>query len=52
MCGNVIVENLLEKSGNVLIYPERVSDYPEFSCCRNNFRMKQIMVGGEIDGEV
>jgi hypothetical protein len=52
MCGDVIVANLLEKSGNLLTYPEKVVDDSEFSCCRSNFRMKQIMLGGEIDGEV
>ena len=52
MCGDVIIANLLEKSGNILVYPERSVDNIEFSCCRNNFKMKQITVGGEIDGEV
>ena len=52
MCGDTIIANLLKKSGNTLAYPERVVDGAEFSCCRNNFRMRQIDVGGEIDGEV
>ena len=50
MCGNIIIENLLEKSGNVLSYPEKVADNADFTCCRNSFRMKQITVGGDIDG--
>lgn len=52
MCGEVIISNLLTKSGGILAYPERVRDEAEFSCCRNKFRMKQINVGGGSDGEI
>lgn len=53
MCGDVIVENLLEKSGGILSYPAKVSDGYEFSCCRDSFKMQQMLyIGGETDGEV
>lgn len=52
MCGDVIIDNLLSKSGGVIEYPESVSADEEFSCCRKKFRMKKINVGGENYGEV
>lgn len=52
MCGDVIIDNLLSKSGGIIEYPEAVSTDEEFSCCRKKFRMKQIDVGGENYGEV
>lgn len=52
MCGDVIIENLLQKSGGVLTYPEKASENGEFVCCRHSFRMKQINIGGENYGEV
>lgn len=52
MCGDVIVDNLLSKSGGIIEYPEAVCADEEFSCCRKKFRMKQISVGGEHYGEV
>lgn len=52
MCGDVIIDNLLSKSGGIIEYPEAVSTNEEFSCCRKKFRMKQINVGGESHGEV
>ena len=52
MCGDVVIDNLLKKSGGVIEYPERVSINEEFVCCRKKFSMKRINVGGEIDGEI
>lgn len=52
MCGDVIIDNLLSKSGGIIEYPEMVTTDEEFSCCRKKFRMKQINVGGESHGEV
>lgn len=52
MCGDVIIDNLLHKSGYEIEYPEVVDDNEEFSCCRKKFRMKRVYVGGERDGEI
>ncbi len=52
MCGDVIIDNLLEKSNYVINYPEKVDNEEEFGCCRNRFRMKSLYVGGECDGEI
>lgn len=52
MCGDVIIDNLLHKSGYEIEYPEVVDDNEEFSCCRKKFRMRRVYVGGERDGEI
>ena len=52
MCGDVIIDNLLSKSGGVIEYPEATNTDEDFSCCRKKFRMRKISVGGETDGEV
>ena len=52
MCGDVVISNLLEKSGNIIEYPEAVTENEEFSCCRKKFRMKKMHVGGESSGEI
>ena len=52
MCGDVIISNLLEKSGYIIHYPEKVNDSEDFSCCRHRFSMKELYVGGENNGEV
>lgn len=52
MCGDVIIDNLLEKSNYVINYPEKVDNEEEFGCCRNRFRMKSLYVGGGCDGEI
>lgn len=52
MCGDVIINNLLKKSDNMLIYPERVDDDEDFSCCRKKFKMRKICIGGEDDGKI
>ena len=52
MCGDVIIDNLLHKSGYEIEYSEVVDDNEEFSCCRKKFRMKRVCVGGECDGEI
>lgn len=52
MCGDVIIDNLLSKSGGIIEYPELVDCDEEFSCCRKRFRMKKISIGGEYCGEV
>ena len=52
MCGDVIIDNLLEKSGYMIQYPEKVNDFEEFYCCRNRFKMKSLYVGGENNGEI
>lgn len=52
MCGDVIIENLLEKSGGLLSYPVKTDTDFDFSCCRNNFKMQEMYVGGETDGEI
>ena len=52
MCGDVIIDNLLNKSGNSISYPEEVDIDEDFACCRKKFKMKQISVGGEEDGEI
>ena len=52
ICGNVIIDNLLSKSGGIIEYPELTDNNEEFRCCRKRFKMKRINVGGEKDGEV
>jgi hypothetical protein len=52
MCGDVIIDNLLSKSGGIIEYPESVDCDEEFSCCRRRFKMKKISIGGEYCGEV
>lgn len=52
ICGDVIIENLLQKSGGMLSYPTKVSGEHEFSCCRNSFSMKWLYVGGKENGEI
>lgn len=52
MCGDVIIDNLLSKSGGVIEYPESVEENEEFGCCRKKFRMKKIIVGDDNGGKV
>jgi hypothetical protein len=52
MCGNVIINNLLQKTNGIMTYPEVVSDEEDFACCRKKFRMKSVNIGGEVDGEI
>ena len=52
ICGDVIIDNLLEKANYIVNYPEAVTDNAEFTCCRKKFKMNQIDVRGEIYGEV
>lgn len=52
ICGDTVVDNLLEKAGYMLEYPEVVEENEEFSCCRKKFKMKSLYVGGESDGEI
>ena len=52
ICGDVIIDNLLEKANYVVNYPEAVTENAEFSCCRKKFKMKKMDVRGEIYGEV
>ena len=52
ICGDVVIDNLLQKSNYMIKYPEAVEEGEEFACCRRKFRMKSLYVGGENDGEV
>ena len=52
MCGDIIIDNLLEKANRIIEYPECVAEDEEFSCCRKKFRMKKITIGGEENGEI
>ncbi|MGN5455186.1 MAG: hypothetical protein ACI4XN_04305 [Candidatus Kurthia intestinigallinarum] len=52
MCGDVIIDNLLSKSGGIIEYPEQVHENEEFGCCRKKFKMKHIVVGGDNYGEI
>ena len=52
MCGDVIIDNLLEKTNGVIEYPELADDCAEFSCCRKRFNMKRINIRGDKDGEI
>ena len=42
MCGDVIIDNLLSKSGGLIEYPEAVDCGEEFKCCRKRFKMKKL----------
>ena len=52
MCGDVIIDNLLSKSGGIIEYPEAVLSDEDFACCRKKFKMKHVNVGGDNYGEV
>lgn len=52
ICGDVIIDNLLQKTNYMLEYPEAVDNDEDFSCCRKKFKMKALYVGGEDNGEV
>ena len=52
MCGDTIIENLLERSNWVVNYPEVVNSDEEFSCCRKKFKMRSISVRGDDYGEI
>jgi hypothetical protein len=52
MCGDVIINNLLEKANWNISYPEAVHEGEEFGCCRKKFVMKHINVRGENCGEI
>ncbi len=52
MCGDVIIDNLLEKSDFWVKYPEIAHDDAEFGCCRKKFKMVSVNVGGESYGEI
>lgn len=52
MCGDVIIDNLLEKSDFWVEYPEIAHDDAEFGCCRKKFKMVSVNVGGESYGEI
>ena len=52
ICGDVVIDNLLDKSGHMITYPAAVLEDEEFSCCRKKFKMKTMYVGGVDDGEV
>jgi hypothetical protein len=52
ICGDVIINNLLEKANYMVNYPESVTENAEFNCCRKKFKMKKIDVRGEMYGEI
>lgn len=52
MCGDIIIDNLLQKSGGMIEYPEKVDTDEEFGCCRRKFSMKTMYVGGEEYGKI
>ena len=52
MCGDVIINNLLEKANYMIKYPAKVDNSEDFSCCRHRFSMKELYVGGEKNGEI
>lgn len=52
ICGDVIIDNLLEKANYVVNYPEAVTENEEFACCRKKFKMKRIDIRGDIYGEI
>ena len=49
VCGETIIENLLNKNNNNLYYPSRVSSGGEFECCGHQFVMTKLKVGGESE---
>ena len=52
MCGNVIIDNLLEKADGIIEYPELADSDAEFNCCRKRFKMKRIDIRGDKNGEI
>lgn len=52
ICGDTVIDNLLQKSGYMIQYPEAVESDEEFSCCRKKFIMKNLYVGCEDNGEI
>lgn len=52
MCGDVIIDNLLEKSNYWVKYPEIAYEDAEFGCCRKKFKMNSIDVRSKLYGEI
>ena len=52
ICGDTVIDNLLQKTGYMIQYPEAVESDEEFSCCRKRFVMKNLYVGCEDNGEI
>lgn len=50
MCGEVIIKNLIAKSGGIIEFPEATENNPEFTCCRKEFVMKKLYIGDEENG--
>lgn len=49
VCGETIIENLLNKNNNNLYYPSKVDSGGEFECCGHQFVMTKLKVGGESE---
>lgn len=52
ICGDVVIDNLLQKNNYMIQYPSVVEDCEDFACCRKKFKMIDLYVGGENDGEI
>lgn len=46
VCGDTIIENLLNKNNNNLYYPSRVDSNGEFECCGHQFIMTKLKLQG------
>lgn len=49
VCGETIIENLLEKSGGIIHYPQKTDEDGDFEYCGNHFSMKELLVEGFND---
>lgn len=52
ICGNVILNNLLKRNGNVISFPQRVDTNGEFEYCGEQFVMISKEIGGDDDDSV
>lgn len=51
ICGEIIVDNLLDKNGYKISYPRQVEEDEEFEYCGMKFRMETIMVNDNDSSE-
>ena len=49
LCGDVILDNLLQNNGGVIRFPKVVEDGGEFTYCGEQFTMCERMVTGDAD---
>ena len=52
ICGEVILENLLENNNRIIHYPQLVDGAGEFEYCGENFVMCEKVIGGDDNDSI